>query len=89
LNGRATVFGIIVFHIGLIGLPLGFLINLLSMLTVKLIFEKWSISGKISFLPKPINLIIGLIGFLIALIFVGHLIIDSIACLNGNMSACD
>ncbi len=88
-NGRATVFGLIIFYVGLIGLPLGFLINLLSILTVKLVFKKWSIDGKISFQPKPINLIIGLIGFLVALIFGGHLIIDSIACFNGNISACD
>jgi len=88
-NGRATTFGLALFYIGLIGLPFAFLVNLVSMLSVKLVFTKWSIEGKVAFHPKSINLIIAATGFLVALIFGTHLIIDAIACLHGNISACD
>ncbi len=88
-HGRATLFGLIVFYIGLIGLPLAFLVNFLSMLSAKLAFKKWSAEGKISFHPKPLNLIIAIIGLCVALVFGGHLLLDSIACLYGNIPACD
>ncbi len=88
-SGRATTFGLVVFYIGLIGLPLTFLVNLLSMTTVKLIFSKWSIEGKVSFRPLPLNLIIGSVCLLVAVVFGSHLLLDSIACFYGNISACD
>jgi len=80
-NGRATYFGLAIFYIGLICLPLAFIVNFFSMLTSK--------NGKISFHPKPINLIIALVALTVVVVFGGHLIIDQIACLNGNIPACD
>ena len=88
-TGRATTFGLVLFYIGLIGLPLAFLVNLAAMLNIRMAFSKWSVEGKVSFHPKPINLIIGAVGFLVALIFGGHLVIDAIACHFGNIPACD
>ncbi len=88
-GGRATAFGLVIFYIGLIGLPLASLVNLASMLSIRLAFTKWSVEGKIAFAPKAINLIIGTIALLVALIFGGHLMIDAIACLAGNIPACE
>ena len=88
-NHKATPFGTFIFHVGLLGLPLVFLTSLLSMLSMKLVFSIWSVEGKISLHPKLISLIVGLISFLLISIFGGHLLIDAIACINGNISACD
>jgi hypothetical protein len=88
-NGRATSFGLILFYVGLLGLLLAFLVNLLSMLTVDLKFTKWSLAGKISLQPKLINIVIATVALLISLVFGGHLIIDTMACFRGYIPACD
>lgn len=88
-NGRATPFGLAIFYIGLIGLPLAFLVNLLSMLSLNLKFSKWGVDGKIAFHPKTVNMIIAIVGLLVAIVFGGHLIADAIACHFGNIPACD
>ena len=88
-NHKATAFGAFIFHVGLLGLPLALLASLLSMLSMKLEFLRWSVEGKISFHPKLINLIIGVISLLLISVFGGHLVIDAIACINGNLPACD
>src|SRR5207245_1474962 len=53
-NGRATTFGLIIFYVGLIGLPLAFLVNFLAMFSMRLKLSKWSVEGKIGFHPKPV-----------------------------------
>lgn len=88
-NGRATPLGLVLFYIAMIGLPLAFAVNTISMLSGKISLSRWSIESKISFHPKLINLTIAVISLLVTLVFGGHLIIDAIACLYGNISACD
>src|ERR1700682_5232080 len=72
-GGQATPFGSILFYIGLIGLPLAFVVNFIAMLSAQLTFAKWSVEGKISFHPTPVNLIIGGISLCVVAVFGGHL----------------
>jgi hypothetical protein len=88
-NGRATPFGLVLFYIGLVGLPVAFFLNLASMLTVRIAVGKWSIEGRIALQPQPLNVVIAVVGLAIAVLFGGHLLADTLACFYGNLAACD
>lgn len=77
------------FYTAILGLLFAFAISTLSILRVDLRLERWSVSGSISVHPKPVNVILACVALAISVVFIGHLVVDQIACVAGNAAACD
>ncbi len=71
-----------------VGIPVAFVINLWRIIRIGLRREHGELEGLLALEFAPLHLVVVLMAFAIAVLFVGHLAADSYACWNGVRSAC-